>query len=201
MPRHIKFGLIFFGLLMVMGMAYYYNLQQRISRLVRPAQEPPQHYVTGQPVFPKTAPLKKVKLFFLSPNTDGLLEAEEREIHISDQVATEAKQIIVELIVGSKEGRKPVLPVDTRLREVYVTAEGMAVVDLTKEASQNHPGGLTQEVSSIYSIVNSLTDNLHSIQTVQILIEGSEVETLAGHVDLGKPFLQDLSMTTLKGDL
>ena len=70
------------------------------------------------------------------------------------------------------------------------------MVDLTKEVSANHPGGLIQEVSSIYAIVNSLTENLPSIRRVQILVEGAEAETLAGHIDLSKPLRQDLSMTS-----
>jgi hypothetical protein len=32
---------------------------------------------------------------------------------------------------------------------------------------------------------------------VQILIDGKESETLAGHVDISKPITQDLSMTPL----
>jgi len=153
-----------------------------------------------KPVFSETAPLKRVRVFFPSKSKDGLLEPEEREIHSSDQVSAEAKQIIAELIAGSKEGRGAAIPSETKLREVFVSGEALAVVDLTKEVSVNHPGGLTQEVSSIYAIVNSLTENLPSIQRVQILVEGAEAETLAGHIDLSQPMGQDLSMTSFHAD-
>ena len=196
MPRHIRLGLVFFGLVLVLGISYYYNLQKHISRLVRPPQEPPQPYLMDKPVFSETAPLKRIKIFFPSKTEDGLLEPEEREIHSSDQ-ASEAKQIITELISGSKEGRAAAISPETKLREVFISGETLTVVDLTKEASVNHPGGLTQEVSSIYAIVNSLTRNLPSIERVQILIEGAEAETLAGHIDLSQPLRQDLSMTSL----
>lgn len=196
MPRHIKLGLVFLGLVLVLGISYYYNLQKHISQLVRPPQEPPQPYLVDKPVFSETAPLKRVRIFFPSKSRDGLLEPEEREIHSSDQISAEAKQIIAELIAGSKEGHSAAIPPETKLREVFVSEEGLAVVDLTKEVSVNHPGGLTQEVSSIYAIVNSLTENLPSIQKVQILIEGAEAETLAGHIDLSRPLRQDLSMTS-----
>jgi hypothetical protein len=137
--------------------------------------------------------MKKVSLFFPSKVRDGLLEAETRKIYSSDQLTIEAKQIIAELIAGSREGRDAALPPETRLREVFIT-EGLAIVDLTKEASSNHPGGLTQEITSIYAVVNSLTENLSGVERVQILIEGMEAETLAGHVDLTRPFLRDLSL-------
>ena len=53
------------------------------------------------------------------------------------------------------------------------------------------------ELASIYAVVNSLTQNVSKIDRVQILIEGAEAETLAGHIDLSRPFSEDLSMTVL----
>jgi len=44
-----------------------------------------------------------------------------------------------------------------------------------------------------------LTQNVSKIDQVQILIEGAEAETLAGHVDLSRPFSEDLSMTVPGG--
>jgi hypothetical protein len=41
--------------------------------------------------------------------------------------------------------------------------------------------------------VDVLTVNLPAISTVQLLIEGKEVETLAGHVDLRRPLMQNLA--------
>ena len=72
-------------------------------------------------------------------------------------------------------------------------------MDLTQDASLHHPGGLTMELASIYAVVNSLTQNVSKIDRVQILIEGAEAETLAGHIDLSRPFSEDLSMTVTGG--
>ena len=41
--------------------------------------------------------------------------------------------------------------------------------------------------SRCYAIVNAVTANLPAVQRVQILIDGKEVDTLAGHVDLRRP--------------
>jgi hypothetical protein len=199
MPRHIKLGTIFLVVLSTLGISYYYNLQRRIRELVEPQREARQPYLEAKPVFEERAPLRKVKLFFASSRQDGLLELEEREIHSSNQPALEAKQIVAELISGSNSERLPALPPETKLRELYVTRQGLAVVDITKEASQAHRGGLTQELASIYAVVNSLTQNIAGINEVQILIEGVEMETLAGHIDLTKPFREDLSMLAIEG--
>jgi hypothetical protein len=41
--------------------------------------------------------------------------------------------------------------------------------------------------------VNAVTANLPAIQRVQILIDGKEADTLAGHVDLRRPLQRDES--------
>jgi len=198
MPRHILFGLVFLLLISLIGVSYYYDLQRRIEELVRPGAEPTPYLAVPPSVSP-SAPLRKVKLFFPSSRQENLLEVEERDIRSSELPSEEAKQIVAELISGSREQRLPALPAETRLRELFVTQGGLAVVDLTPEASLHHPGGLTMELASIYSIVNSVTQNVSNIERVQILIGGVEVETLAGHIDLTQPFAEDLSMTALGG--
>jgi len=191
-PRHIKFGLLFLALLTLLGGSYYYNLQRRIQELVHPDQEREQPYLSSRPVISDTAPAKKVRLFF--PSADGKLEAETREIRSSPLPSEEAKQIVAELIGGPRGSYMPALPPQTRLRELFVTPDKLAVVDLTKEASVHHPGGLTQEAASVYAVVNSLTQNVSGIERVQILIEGAESETLAGHIDISQPLREDLSI-------
>jgi hypothetical protein len=194
MPRHILFGLVFLALISLVGVAYYYDLQKSIQDLVRPQPDPPP-LLAVSPTLSPSAPLRKVKLFFPSPTREGELEGEERDIRTSSLPSDEAKQIVAELIHGSKDKRLPALPSDARLRELFVTGDGLAVVDLTQEASLHHPGGLMMELASIYSVVNSLTQNVSGISRVQILIEGAEAETLAGHIDLSQPLAEDLSMT------
>jgi hypothetical protein len=66
-------------------------------------------------------------------------------------------------------------------------------VDLSKEASQKHPGGSRGELLSVYSVVNSLTSNFPAVKRVQILVEDRQVSTLAGHVDLTRPLSPDMT--------
>ena len=49
----------------------------------------------------------------------------------------------------------------------------------------------------VYSIVNTLTDNLPAIVAVQLLVDGHQVDTLAGHVDVRRPLMKDLRWTEL----
>jgi hypothetical protein len=65
-------------------------------------------------------------------------------------------------------------------------------VDLTADARVRHTGGALDELFTIYTIVNALTVNLPAITRVQILVDGKEVDTLAGHVDLRHPLQKNL---------
>ena len=201
MPRHIKFGLIALLIITLAGVSCFYNLRKRVQELVQRPAESTEPYLATGPVISESAPPKKVKLFFPSREKEGLLAWEERDIRASELNAVEAKQIVAELIKGPGSACGPALPAETKLRELFILKEGLAVVDLTKEVSSNHPGGITQELASIYSIVDSLTQNVAGVKNVQILIEGSEAETLAGHIDISRPLSEDLSMTSMAHDL
>jgi len=83
------------------------------------------------------------------------------------------------------------IPAGTKLRALFVTDRGDAYVDLSRELSASHPGGTTTELLTVYAIVNALTTNLPAVTRVQLLVDGKEVETLAGHVDLRRPLAKN----------
>jgi hypothetical protein len=93
-------------------------------------------------------------------------------------------------------------PFRTTLRGIYVaerdcdatgaTCKRDAFVDLSPEARTKHTGGALDELFSIYAIVDAITVNLPAISRVQILVDGKEVDTLAGHVDLRRPLEKNL---------
>ena len=71
-------------------------------------------------------------------------------------------------------------------------AAGEAYVDLSRELTRAHPGGSLNELLTIYTLVDALTVNLPAISSVQLLVDGKEVDTLAGHVDVRRPLLKNL---------
>ena len=124
----------------------------------------------------------------------SLTHPEEREIYTNDQTVFEAKQTIEELVKGSSRGALASIPSGTRLREMYITRDGVAYVDFSRELRDNHRSGTSAEMATVFAIVNSLTFNFDSIQRVCILIEGNERETLSGHIDLTRPLLPRLDL-------
>jgi hypothetical protein len=90
--------------------------------------------------------------------------------------------------------------------DVFVTARGVAYVDLSTEALEGHVGGSDDELYRVYSVVNTVTTNFPAVHRVQILVDDRPAVTLAGHVDLSRPLPQDMTLlaastlTPLAGD-
>ena len=136
---------------------------------------------------------REVVLFFLSEE-DGLFHPEEREIYTDTLLVNQAKQTIEELVKGPQDEAISPLPAETKLRELYITPDGIAYVDFSREIQENHLSGSSAEISTIYAVVNSLTYNFKSIKRVFILVDGGEQETLSGHISLQRPFLPRYDM-------
>ena len=81
-----------------------------------------------------------------------------------------------------------------RCARSYVTERGDAFVDLSREVSAAIRAGRSPSCSPCHAIVNAVTANLPAVQRVQILVDGKEVDTLAGHVDIRRPLLRDVSL-------
>jgi spore germination protein GerM len=142
-----------------------------------------------------TAPSSAVRkitatLFYVSEDGMSLVQAQ-REVPFGATVAEQARAII-EAQIAAAAPLVSAIPPETKLREVFVTERGDAFVDLSGDVTARHPGGSLDEIFTVYTIVNALTVNLPAITRVQILVDGKEVDTLAGHVDLRHPLAKSL---------
>jgi len=176
-------------LLVVLAFLFFFKNSGR--ERIKEAEEIPQPAVSTQAPIEKS--MRKVTLFFLREE-DSKLIPEERDIVSNPSTAREAEEVIVELIKGSQMGLVSSLPAETKLIQLFITKEGVAYVDFSKDLVDKHPSGSTAEISTVYSIVNSLAYNFKPIKKVFILIEGEERETLGGHISLDHPFLPDYSL-------
>ncbi len=79
-----------------------------------------------------------------------------------------------------------VIPPGTTLLGVDVR-DGTAYLDFSGAIRENHRGGTSAELQTIYAIVNTMTLNFQPVKRVQILIEGKTGKTLAGHIDISAP--------------
>ena len=147
--------------------------------------EPPQE---SDNISEESLQKRSITLYFISED-DNYLHPEKREIIEHPSIVHQAIQTIEELLKGSQNGLLSPLPEGTVLREFFITKRGVAFVDFSGEIRDAHLSGTSAEMSTVFSVVNTLTYNFKSIKRVFILIDGSEKETLAGHIDLSRPLL------------
>jgi len=142
---------------------------------------------------PPPPDMKRVKLYF-SESKSKYLVYEERKIVASLEIIEEVKSILEELIKGPHDSSlSATLPPETEIRAAYIR-DNCLYIDFSSSLRDNHPGGSTGELLTVYSIVNTLLDNFPSQSYVQILIEGMPEETLAGHIDIRNPLGKDPDM-------
>ena len=133
-----------------------------------------------------TEEMVEVNLYF-SDSQAMYLVAEKRKI---SQAPSLARQAVVELIKGPESSDLyPTIPEGTQVNEVYIV-DDIVYIDLSEEIFKNHPGGSSGELMTVYSIVNTLTE-IPMIKGVQILVEGNEMKSLVGHIDISMPLLRD----------
>ena len=132
--------------------------------------------------------MRKIKASLFYVSEDGLrLAPFEREVSFGEGTVEQARRLVEAQLETPAPPLTSAVPAGTRLRALYVSNNGDAYVDLSREAQSGHPGGALNEILTVYTIVLALTSNLPAIGGVQILVDGHEVDTLAGHVDLRRP--------------
>jgi hypothetical protein len=162
------------------------------------------------PVRPAT-PERKITatLYFISE--DGMsLVGVQREVPFGEPIVEQAKRIVEAQLGEAPAPLASAIPAGTSLRGIYVTERDCqageatcrrdAFVDLSPEARTQHTGGALDELFTIYAIVDAVTVNLPAISRVQILVDGREVDTLAGHVDLRRPLEKNLTWVRTEKD-
>ncbi|PYV33726.1 MAG: hypothetical protein DMG22_08900 [Acidobacteria bacterium] len=135
-----------------------------------------------------------VKLYFPSEEDGNLIE-EARLIAWSDSDADRIRYVLLALIEGSRAGRTRPLPASTDVRAVFLAPDGTAYLDFSNSALGLFAPGIGSEKLAVYSVVDSLAANIPAVKHVRFLIQGQEVETLNGHVDMTAAFSPDPSLS------
>ncbi len=134
-----------------------------------------------------------ITLYFPS-YADGKLLSETRPLKLSSDNIKAIRQILLALVEGSHQGHGTALSPSTTIRAVFLTPDGTAIVDLSQEALADFEPGIESESLAIYSIVDSLCANIPQVKEVRFLVQGQEVQTLDGHIDLMGSFAPEPSL-------
>ncbi len=178
----IAVGIVLLGLLA-------WGVSRSLERLVIPAPAP--RDVTEA----VAAPTGHITATLYYGSEDGqALVPVRREVPLADGIVAQGRHIIETQLQPAPAPYVSLLPEGTTLRAFYVTERGDAFVDFSRELSSAHPGGSFTELLTVYAIVHAVTTNLPAVQRVQILLDGQEVDTIAGHVDVRRPLQPDMSL-------
>jgi germination protein M len=142
-----------------------------------------------------STPGRKIKARLYYVSMDGTrLTGVDREVTYADGTAAQAQEIVNAQLSAAAAPLVSAIPPGTTLRALYLNTKGEVYVDLSKEVATAHTGGTQDELLTIYSIVDALTSNLPAVTAVQLLVDGKEVDTLAGHIDLRRPLEKNLNL-------
>jgi spore germination protein GerM len=76
-------------------------------------------------------------------------------------------------------------PEHCALKSLFSLGAGRVVLDLTGPVREG--GGSDTETARVYGLIDTLAWNFPDVKSVQILVDGREVDTLMGHLDLSRP--------------
>ena len=162
--------------------------------MIDPPVEPIAAPSTAPPAAETAAETAHIRVTLFVGSSDGAsLAPVQREVPLAADPVAQGRQILLALLEPAPPPYVSLIPAGTMLRAFHI-ADGDAFVDLSPEASSAHPGGSFTELLTVQAIVQTVTANLPSASRVQILIDGQEVDTLAGHVDLRRPLAPDPSV-------
>lgn len=130
----------------------------------------------------------EIQLFLIVPGIERLIPVV-REVPAPSTLDSQAQRAVEELIGWAGTQTLSPVPAEAGVREVWVSPGGIAYVDFDQAFHDFAGGGTLGELHAVYGVVATLVESFPEIRAVQILIEGQEVETLAGHVDLSRPLL------------
>ena len=135
-----------------------------------------------------TPPLpQEINLFLIDPTALTLVPVKiERRLHT--EFTKRLSQVVKALIQETPPNFRNPIPRGTLLNEVYIDSDQTAYLDFSNHIADGHIGGTTAEGLTVMAILKTVFDAFpDEIKQVQILIDGNQVKTLAGHLNLSQP--------------
>jgi len=132
--------------------------------------------------------MRAVTIFFGNKGADGFV-SETREVPATQGFEDQVKLVLAELIKGAHDTDKAAaIPDSTQLVQVFWVEDTQTLVlDFNKAFTANHPGGSTGEYYTIANVIKTVSANFPQVARVQFLVEGNQIESIAGHYAIDKP--------------
>ncbi|MCP4292307.1 MAG: GerMN domain-containing protein [bacterium] len=146
-------------------------------------------FVSGNDVGQTRMGDRSVVLVFPQWDATGYV-TEERQISSRDRAGEDLLSLMQQLCQGPAiSGSVSPIPEGCVANAAFINPEDKAVVlDFSQELVTGHPGGSAAEAATLTSILRTVALNFPETRRCVILVDGAQVETLAGHLNLDRPF-------------
>lgn len=159
----------------------------KVEPLNPPSLKPVEPKPEEKPVPKENEPdrqIMRVKVYYPDDSGVHLVEVE-RRINIGHESEKYFAALEMLLEAPYEENLTTIFPKNANIHSVTVE-DGLAIVDLDGAMLKTMVGGSTGEEFLVGSVVDTLT-SFPEITQVKFLVDGQEVETLKGHMDLSAP--------------
>jgi len=136
---------------------------------------------------------KQIAKIYFSDEQERFLRPEKRYVVKEADAALQAREIVQALLEGSKDKLVNTFPHGVAVRDVKIDGD-VASVNFSKSLTKLYQGSSASEMATIYSLTNSITENIPGIKKVKILVEGKELSSIKGHISTRKAFSPDLEL-------
>jgi spore germination protein GerM len=135
------------------------------------------------------AGVKPTVLVFANDDGTGWL-TENRQLPPTGRLEDSLRAAMEALCAGpATQGPVQTIPSGTHPLAVFYDERSAAIVlDFSQELAANHPGGSEAERATIDAILRTVALNFPQVHSCQILVSGQQLDTLAGHIRMDKPF-------------
>ena len=139
--------------------------------------------------------MKQISLFRLGDDHRDLV-SQTLTIDLPSNLGLALERVLVSLL--SLPNDTSPIPFGTYLNQVYVDQYSTAYLDFSNHLNKNHVGGSDAEYLTLKAILETIHVNFpDNIVQVQILINGREIESIAGHFSTSQPLNVQVADNTL----
>lgn len=173
------------------GNAFGRKYSAEIVKQDAPAADTPSDTENLSTVPEKTLPRAGRNIVLYLPDEkegEAAVKAANRDIpeNMTTDKLTQSMIFLVEKLV--KDG---VLPQGTRLVNKVKVKGGVAYLDFSDDIKK-FSGSTLEEAQLLNSLASTAYANNDEVKKISVLVGGSKIETLGGHMDLSEPFAPDV---------
>jgi hypothetical protein len=100
------------------------------------------------------------------------------------------------LVIAEDVITKVIKPYKIRLHDLYMDRTGVIYIDLSDGLSKDFRGDVLEELNIVAGLYSRIKTSVPGFTALKILIQGKEVESFGGHIDISRPIGEGIAVRT-----